>query len=128
MEKIAVKFGKLVPWAKLPEYDTRNAAGCDVSVAILDNVVLYPNEVKSLPTGFAMLIPAGYEAQIRSRAGMANKGIVVANSPATLDGDHTEEIKILLLNITNKPIRIIPGQKVAQMVFAQVVKAEFAEE
>lgn len=128
MENIAVKFRKLVPWAKIPEYDTRNAAGCDVSVAILDNIVLYPNEIKSLPTGFAMLIPPGFEAQIRSRAGMANKGIVVANSPATLDGDHTDEIKILLHNITSKPIRIIPGQRVAQMVFAPVVTAKFVEE
>jgi dUTP pyrophosphatase len=127
MDNIAVKFKKLVPWAKLPEYDTRLAAGCDVSVAILDNVVLFPNELKILPTGFAMQIPDGYEAQIRSRAGMANKGIVVANSPATLDGDHTDEIKILLHNITGKPIRIIPGQKVAQLVFAPVVRAEFVE-
>lgn len=127
MDGIEVKFKKLVSWAKLPEYDTRGAAGCDVSIALLDVIVLYPNEVKSLPTGFAMLIPHGYEAQIRSRAGMVAKGIVVANSPGTIDCDHTDEIKILLLNVTNKPIRIIPGQKVAQMVFSPVVKAQFVE-
>lgn len=127
MEAIEVKFKKLVPWAKLPEYDMREAAGCDVSIAILEEIVLYPNEAKNLPTGFAMMIPGGYEAQIRSRAGMAGKGIVVANSPGTIDCEHTDEIKILLLNITSKPIRILPGQKVAQMVFAPVVKANFAE-
>lgn len=127
MDGIEVKFRKLVPWAKLPEYDTHGAAGCDVSTAVLDDIVLYPNEVKSLPTGFALQLPDGYEAQIRSRAGMAKKGIVVANSPGTIDSDHTDEVKILLQNITSKPIRIVPGQRVAQIVFAPVVKATFVE-
>jgi dUTP pyrophosphatase len=128
MEKIEVRFKKLVSWAHLPEYETRGAAGCDISVANQDEIVLYPNEVRSLPTGFAMMIPAGFEAQIRSRAGMAGKGIIVANAPATIDGDHSGQIKIMLLNVTDKPIRILPGQKVAQMVFGPVVQAEFKEE
>jgi dUTP pyrophosphatase len=128
MEKIDVKFKKLVSWAHLPEYETRGAVGCDISVAHQEEIILYPNEVKSLPTGFAMMIPSGYEAQIRSRAGMAGKGIVVANSPATIDGEHIGEIKILLLNVTDKPVRILPGQKVAQMVFGPVVQAVFKEE
>lgn len=128
MEKIDVKFKKLVSWAHLPEYETRGAAGCDISVAYQEEIVLYPNEVKSLATGFAMMIPTGYEAQIRSRAGMAGKGIIVANAPATIDGDHMGEIKILLLNVTNKPIKILPGQKVAQMVFGPVLQAQFKED
>ncbi|MDD3363517.1 MAG: dUTP diphosphatase [Syntrophomonas sp.] len=128
MEKIEVKFKKLVPWAHLPEYETRGAAGCDISVAYQEEIVLYPNEVRSFASGFAMMIPSGYEAQIRSRAGMAGKGIVVANAPATIDGDHIGEIKILLLNVTDKPVRILPGQKVAQMVFSPVLQAEFKEE
>jgi len=128
MEKIGVKFKKLVSWARLPEYETRGAAGCDISLAHQDEIILYPNEVRSLPTGFVIMIPSGYEAQIRSRAGMAGKGIVVANAPATVDGEHVGEIKILLLNVTDKPVRILPGQKVAQMVFAPVVQAEFQEE
>lgn len=128
MEKIEVKFKKLVSWAKLPEYETRGAAGCDLAIAIQEEIVLYPNEVKSLPTGFAMLIPKGYEAQIRSRAGMAGKGIVVANAPGTIDCEHVGEVKILLLNVTDKPVRILPGQKVAQMVFAPVVQVGFAEQ
>lgn len=128
MEKIEVKFKKLVSWAKLPEYETRGAAGCDLAIAIQEEIVLYPNEVKSLPTGFAMLIPKGYEAQIRSRAGMAGKGIVVANAPGTIDCEHVGEVKILLLNVTDKPVRILPGQKVAQMVFAPVVQVDFAEQ
>lgn len=125
MEKIDVQFKKLVSWAKLPEYDTRGAAGCDISIAIQEEMVLYPNEVRSLPTGFAMMLPQGYEAQIRSRAGMAGKGIVVANAPGTIDCEHIGEVKVLLLNVTDKPVRILPGQKVAQMVFAPIIQAEF---
>ena len=128
MEKIEVKFRKLVSWAHVPEYETRGAAGCDICIANQEEIILYPNEVRSLPTGFAMMIPSGYEAQIRSRAGMAGKGIIVANAPATIDGDHSGEIKIMLLNVTDKPIRILPGQKVAQMVFGPVVQADFKEE
>lgn len=128
MDKIEVKFKKLVEGAKLPEYETRNAAGCDISIPIKEEVILYPHEVKTFPTGFAMLIPDGYEAQIRSRAGMARKGIVVANSPGTIDCEHTDEVKVILVNITDKPIRIVPGQKVAQMVFSPVLKAAFVEE
>ena len=128
MDKIQVEFKKLVSWANLPEYETRGAVGCDIRLANQDEIILYPNEVRSLPTGFAMMIPSGYEAEIRSRAGMAGKGIIVANAPATIDGEHVGEIKVMLLNVTDKPIRILPGQKVAQMVFGPVVQATFIEE
>lgn len=128
MEQVAVKVKKLVPWAQLPEYETKRAAGCDIGVATQEEVVLYPNEVRVFPTGLAFKIPEGYEAQIRSRSGMTKKGIVIANAPATLDCDHVGEISLLLLNVTEKPMRIVPGQKVAQIVFAPVVKAAFALE
>ena len=128
MEKLEVGFSKMVDWAKIPDYDTKGAAGCDISVALQDEIVLYPHEVKSLPTGFALRIPAGYEAQIRSRAGMARKGIVVANAPGTIDAEHIGELTVLLLNVTEKPIKILPGQKLAQMVFAPTVKAQFNAE
>lgn len=127
MNKIDVKFQKLVDWAQVPEYETAGAVGCDFSLALREEVVLYPNEVQSISTGFAMRIPDGYEAQIRSRAGMARKGIIVANAPGTIDADHLGEIKVLLVNINNKPIKIVPGQKVAQMVFSPVVQARFTE-
>jgi len=128
LDKIQVKFKKLVSWAHLPEYETRGAVGCDICLANQDEIILYPNEVRSLATGFAMMIPSGFEAEIRSRAGMAGKGIIVANAPATIDGEHVGEIKVMLLNVTDKPIRILPGQKVAQMVFGPVVQATFIEE
>ena len=128
MDKIEIKYYKTVEWAKAPEYDTRGAAGCDLAVSLRDEAVLYPREIKSLPTGIALKIPDGYEGQIRSRAGMARKGIVVANAPATIDSEHDDEIKVLLLNITDKPIKILPEQKVAQIVFGPVVQAVFAEQ
>jgi len=128
MNKLEVKFKKLVPWAHLPEYETRGAAGCDLCLANQEEIILYPNEVRSLGTGFAMMIPSGYEAQIRSRAGMAGKGILVANAPGTIDGEHNGEIKVMLLNVGIKPVRILPGQKVAQMVFGPVIQAAFSEE
>jgi dUTP pyrophosphatase len=127
MDAIQVKAKKLVPWAVLPQYDTAGAAGCDIQLAIQEEEILYPGEVTSFPIGLMLKIPAGYEAQIRSRAGMARKGIIVANAPATIDSDHQTEITVLLLNTTDKPVKITPGQKVAQMVFAPVVKAAFDE-
>lgn len=125
MHKIQVEFEKLVDWAQMPEYETVGAAGCDLSLALREEVVLYPHEVQSFSTGFTIRIPDGYEAQIRSRAGMTRKGIVVANAPATIDADHQGEVRVLLVNIGTKPLKIIPGQKVAQMVFSPVVQAAF---
>lgn len=127
MNKIEVQFQKLVDWAQLPEYETSGAAGCDIALALREEIVLYPHEVQSISTGFAISIPGGYEAQIRSRAGMARKGIIVANAPGTIDADHRGEVKVLLVNIGTKPVKIIPGQKVAQMVFSPVVQAQFQE-
>lgn len=127
MDRIEVEYQKLVDWAQLPEYETAGAVGCDLSLAIREEIVLYPNEIQSFSTGFAMKIPEGYEAQIRSRAGMTRKGIIVANAPGTIDADHQGEIKVLLVNIGTKPIKIVPGQKIAQMVFSPVVKAVFSE-
>lgn len=126
-DNIEVKFKKLVPWARLPEYETRGAAGCDLSIALQEETILYPGQITVLPAGFAIKVPAGYEAQIRSRAGMAKKGLIVANSPGTIDSEHIGEIEVLLINVTDKPVKVLPGQKVAQMVFAPVVRANFSE-
>lgn len=127
MGDIKVKMQKLLPWAVMPEYETRGAAGCDLALALQEEAVLFPGDVISFSTGIALKVPNGYEAQIRSRAGMAKKGLIVANAPGTIDCEHVGEVKILLTNVSDKPIRIVPGQKVAQMVFAPVVQAEFIE-
>lgn len=125
MQKINVKVQKILPWAQIPQYDTSNSAGCDIAVAIQNDTILYPGEFKSYSTGIAMKIEPGYEAQLRSRAGMAKKGLIVANAPATIDCEHVVELTVLLANISDRPIKISPGQKVAQMVFAPIVHAEF---
>ena len=126
MEKIKVEFRHLEAGAQLPEYETANAAGCDIALPLRGDIVLYPHEVKNIPVGFAVKIPVGYEGQIRSRAGMARKGIVIANAPGTVDSDHTAELHLLLLNVSDKRVRLSPGQRVAQMVFSPVVQANFA--
>ena len=125
MNKIEVKFSKLVEWARIPEYDTKYSSGCDLALALREEITLYPHEVQYIPTGISLEIPDGYEGQIRSRSGMARKGIVVANAPGSIDADHSEEIRVLLLNVTDKPIKILPEQKVAQIVFAPIVRADF---
>lgn len=127
MDKIEVAIKKIVPWAVIPEYDTAASAGCDLQIAIQEEQVLFPHEVTAFSTGLMMRIPDGYEGQIRSRAGMARKGLVVANAPATIDAESPKEITILLLNTTDEPVKLIPGQKVAQMVFSPVVMAKFDE-
>lgn len=127
MDSIEIKLEKLVDWARIPEYETKGAAGCDISIALQEEAVLYPHEVVAYPTGFAIKIPDGYEAQIRSRAGMVKKGIAVANAPGTIDSEHRGEVVVLLVNISDKPVKLFPGQKVAQMVFQSVVRANFAE-
>jgi len=128
LSAIEVKFKRLMQGAKIPEYETKGAAGCDISIPLTREMILFPFEVTSVSTGFAVQIPENFEAQIRSRAGMARKGIVVANAPATIDSEHTGEIKLLLLNVTDKPVKIYPDQKVAQMVLSPVIKASFVEE
>ncbi|MDR1616609.1 MAG: dUTP diphosphatase [Syntrophomonadaceae bacterium] len=125
MDKIEVKFKSIIEGAQIPEYDTKHSSGCDLALSLNHEIILYPCEVQSLPNGIAVEIPAGFEGQIRSRSGMARKGIVVANAPGTVESGYTEEIKILLLNTTDKPIKILPGQKVAQIVFVPIVRAEF---
>ena len=75
MDKIEVKFKKLVAWAKLPEYETRGAVGCDLAIAIQEEIVLYPNEVRSLPTGFAMMLP-GFLLQFCMACGNRHKKLL----------------------------------------------------
>lgn len=125
MDQIKVGIKVFAKGLEFPEYETLGSAGCDIRIPLKEDIVLYPQEVKNIPVGFAIKIPDGYEAQIRSRAGMTRKGIVVANAPGTIDSDHTGELSLLLLNVTDKPVRLTPGQKVAQMVFSPVVKANF---
>lgn len=110
---------------KMPCYQTPGASGADLYAAISTDVVLLPGMHVVVPTGIKMEIPVGYEGQVRARSGLASKGVMVTNSPGTIDSDYRGEIKVLLFNAGNNLITIHPGDRIAQMVFAAVVRAEF---
>ena len=124
MEKVKVKF--LSAKAKIPEYATIDSSGCDL-VATVDNpMVIQPGERRLISTGIAISIPRGYEAQIRPRSGLALKyGITVLNTPGTIDSDYRGEVGVIIINLGKKPFTIEPGDKIAQMVFVKVERAEF---
>ena len=104
----------------LPAYATEGAAGLDIRANITEAVVLSPLERQLIPTGLFVAIPLGYEIQIRPRSGLAFKhGITVLNTPGTIDADYRGEIKVLLVNLSNEPFSIEPGERIAQMVLAK---------
>ncbi|MEO0184292.1 MAG: dUTP diphosphatase [candidate division WOR-3 bacterium] len=110
----------------IPRYQTSHSAGCDLCADIQKPVVLKPRAFCAIPTGIRIEIPAGYEAQVRPRSGLALKyGIGILNTPGTIDADYRGEIKVILFNFGTKSVRIKPGDRIAQMVIARVIKAEF---
>lgn len=103
-----------------PAYQTSGSAGMDLRACIEEPVFLEPLERKLIPTGLFIELPEGYEAQIRPRSGLAFKqGITVLNSPGTVDSDYRGEIKVLLVNLSNQPVEIESGDRIAQMVVAR---------
>ncbi len=111
----------------VPFYGTPYSSGCDIAVAISQPVNVRPMERALLPTGIRLEIPAGYEAQIRLRSGKSLNGLILPNAPATIDADYRGEIKLICANVGIEPILIQPGEKIAQLVFAPVVHANFIE-
>ena len=104
----------------LPGYQTVGAAGMDLTAWLPAPVDLAPLERKLIPTGLYLALPAGYEAQIRPRSGMAfKKGISIVNSPGTIDPDYRGELMIALINLSPEPVRIEDGDRIAQMVIAR---------
>lgn len=104
----------------LPHYATALSAGVDLEAAIDADVVLQPLERCLLPTGICMALPAGFEAQVRPRSGLAAKhGITVLNTPGTIDADYRGEIKIILVNLSQEAFTIKRGERIAQMVIAK---------
>ena len=119
--KIVLKAG-----AKVPSYALADCSGVDLCVASDEPVVLSVGQRHLVPTGLFMSIPAGYEAQIRSRSGLAlNHGVVVLNSPGTVDAGYRGEIKVLLINLGQDPFVIEPGARIAQCVFAPIARVNF---
>ncbi|GAB6988967.1 dUTP diphosphatase [Paenibacillus pini] len=113
---------------KLPERMSRSASGYDLYAAVEEPVILQPNERKLIPTGFALAMPDGLEAQIRPRSGLAFKhGITCLNTPGTIDADYRGEVKVLLINLGQEPFTIDRNERIAQMVFQTVPDVEFEQ-
>ena len=112
----------------LPSYATPNSAGMDLYAAIPDHLTLSPGTWEKIPTGLSMALPFGYEAQIRSRSGLAlTDGIIVLNSPGTIDADYRGELFVILYNAGEKVFLLKRGMRIAQMVIAPVIQAEWLE-
>lgn len=110
----------------LPLYATGQAAGADLKAFIQEPLILNPGDYQLIPTGVRVAIPEGYEIQIRPRSGLAAKhGVTVLNSPGTIDSDYRGEIKVILINHGKESFVVMPGMRIAQMVLAAVVQAEF---
>jgi dUTP pyrophosphatase len=122
---------KVLPHAQglpLPEYQTAQAAGMDLFAALAQDETLFlpMGERALIPTGLSMELPAGYEAQIRPRSGLAlNYGVTVLNSPGTIDADYRGEVKVLLVNLGLDTFTVERGTRIAQMVIQQVARASF---
>ena len=112
----------------LPAYATVQSAGMDLRANIDEPIVLKPLERRLIPTGLHIALPAGYEAQVRPRSGLAlKKGITVLNSPGTIDADYRGEVGVLLINLSQEDFVVNDGERIAQMVIARHEQAEFVE-
>lgn len=123
METILVKKDDSVT---LPKYETTYSAGCDVKAHISEDIIIKPAERKLIKTGLYCEIPKGFEVQVRPRSGLALKnGITVLNTPGTIDSDFRGEIGVVLINLGDEPFTIHNGDRIAQLVLAPVVQANF---
>ena len=112
----------------MPQYATPQSAGMDLRANIDEPIVLNPLQRVLVPTGLFMALPAGYEAQVRPRSGLALKhGITVLNTPGTIDADYRGEIKVLLVNFSDGEFVVNDGERIAQMVIAKQENADFIE-
>jgi len=112
---------------ELPAYATQSSAGLDLKAVLAEAVTLGPLERKIVGTGLKIALPEGHEAQVRPRSGLAAKhGITVLNAPGTIDADYRGEIGVILVNLSNEPFTIQPGERIAQLVVAQYSQVEWS--
>ena len=112
----------------LPRYATSHAAGMDLLADMKETLILHPGERALVPSGIAIALPEGYEAQIRPRSGLALKqGISLVNSPGTIDSDYRGEIGVILINHGREPFMVNPGDRIAQMVLTRFQRVELLE-
>ena len=128
MDSVLIKIKRMSHNLSLPAYKTAQSSGMDLRAAIEEPLILKPYAIETIPTGFAISLPDGYEAQVRPRSGLASKhGITVLNTPGTIDADYTGELRIVLINLSNTEFSIKRGDRIAQLVIAPVVHARLDE-
>ena len=110
----------------LPTYATEGSAGCDLRAAIEADLTISPGGRALVPTGIALAIPPGFEGQVRMRSGLAHdRGLALLNAPGTVDSDYRGELSVIVANLGSEPVTIRRGDRIAQMVFAPVTRADF---
>ena len=131
MERVAVQVRRVraepdpLP---LPRYQTDGAAGMDLLADIDGEWTLQPLERRAVPTGLAIAVPPGFEAQVRPRSGLALRhGVTCLNSPGTIDSDYRGEVQVILANLSSEPFTLTRGERIAQLVVASVVRAALVE-
>ncbi len=131
MGSVVIAVKRLRPTAEplpLPRHMTAGAAGMDLLADVTEPVQLAPGARTLIPTGLAVEIPAGFEAQVRPRSGLALRhGVTLLNSPGTIDSDYRGEIMVLLINLGSDPYTVRRGERIAQMIVAPVTRAELRE-
>ncbi|MCX7695855.1 MAG: dUTP diphosphatase [Caloramator sp.] len=126
--KLKIKRLKNAKDLPLPKFMTEGSCGMDLYANVEEDLVIKPMEISLIPTGVAISLPIGYEAQIRPRSGLALKnGIALVNSPGTIDSDYRGEIGVIIINLGKEPFVIKRGDRIAQMVINQVVIPEIEE-
>ncbi len=125
MIKVKIRQDEAAKDLPLPRYATSGSSGMDVCAAVSGEVVIEPGDIKLISAGFYLSIPLGYEAEMRPRSGLAIKhGITLVNTPGTIDSDYRGLVSVILTNIGKKPYTIRRGDRIAQMVFKESVRAE----
>lgn len=128
MNDLQLRIRRLSAFVELPRYQSDHAAGMDLHAAIESPLTIGPGEIRVVPCGFAVAVPAGYEAQVRPRSGLASKhGISMPNAPGTIDADYRGEVKVPLINHGTSPFVIEPNMRIAQIVVAPVMRCDIEE-
>jgi dUTP pyrophosphatase len=130
MDRIVVKIKRVRDnkGLPLPTYKSEGSSGMDITAYVKQPVLLKPGDIRLIPTGLAVSVPPGYEAQVRPRSGLAlHYGIGMVNSPGTIDSDYRGEIGIILINWGIEPFTIKKGDRIAQMIISKVYRVDFVE-
>ena len=130
MEKVSAHIQRIAGNEDIPfpQYMTEQAAGMDIFAAVKADETILPGERRKIPTGIAIALPEGYEAQIRPRSGLAiHQGITLLNSPGTIDADYRGEIALIVINHGKEPFSVQRGMRLAQMVISKVCRAQWVD-